>query len=152
MPDAGTSGTSPRFAVALTLAAGHNTTTKTLSSEKAKRSYLGLNTHMMILRPSLDFYALLLANAALGHFVPYTRTEQDVIESAFPPTLATHLRAARAGAVAANEGGKDTKMNTTTMIRDLFMSDYDRPGAQLTGCIVDAGAAHSDSGSRTTSS
>ena len=54
-----------------------------------------------------------------------------------------HLRAARAGAVAANQGGKDTKMNTTTMIRDLFMSDYDGPGAQLTGCIVDAGAAHS---------
>lgn len=39
---------------------------------------------MMLLRPSLELYALLTANAALGHFVPYTRTEQDVLESALP--------------------------------------------------------------------
>lgn len=52
--------------------------------ERAGRGYDGLNTHMMLLKPSPDVQAILLANAAAGHFVPYTRTEQDVLEAAFP--------------------------------------------------------------------
>ena len=38
-------------------------------SETAKRGYMGINTHMMLLRPSLDVYALITANAANGHFM-----------------------------------------------------------------------------------
>ena len=54
------------------------------SREAAKRGYVGINTHMMLLRPSLDMHALITANAASGHFIPYTRTEQDVLEALFP--------------------------------------------------------------------
>ena len=51
------------------------------STERGKRGgYDGLNTHMLLLRPSLEIFAILAANAANGHFVPYTRTEQDVLE------------------------------------------------------------------------
>jgi hypothetical protein len=57
------------------------------ASETAKRGYMGINTHMMLLRPSLDVYALITANAASGHFIPYTRTEQDVLESLLPPSV-----------------------------------------------------------------
>ena len=39
------------------------------ASETAKRGYMGINTHMMLLRPSLDVYALISANAASGHFM-----------------------------------------------------------------------------------
>ena len=39
------------------------------ASETAKRGYMGINTHMMLLRPSLDVYALITANAASGHFM-----------------------------------------------------------------------------------
>lgn len=49
--------------------------------ERGKRGFDGLNTHMIVLRPSLELFALLTSNAAAGHFIPYTRTEQDVIES-----------------------------------------------------------------------
>ena len=57
------------------------------ASETAKRGYKGINTHMMLLRPSLDVYALIAANAASGHFIPYTRTEQDVLESLLPVSV-----------------------------------------------------------------
>ena len=39
------------------------------ASETAKRGYMGINTHMMLVRPSLDVYALITANAASGHFM-----------------------------------------------------------------------------------
>ena len=39
--------------------------------------YGGFNSHMLLLRPSLDLYAILSANAAHGHFIPYTRGEQE---------------------------------------------------------------------------
>ncbi|KAJ1626345.1 hypothetical protein T492DRAFT_1033061 [Pavlovales sp. CCMP2436] len=55
--------------------------------EKAHRGYYGLNTHMMLLRPNRDVFATLMTNALRGHFVPFTRTEQDVLETMFPPEV-----------------------------------------------------------------
>ena len=48
--------------------------------------YSGFNSHMLILRPSLELHAVMSANAAKGHFIPFTRTEQDVLESMFLPS------------------------------------------------------------------
>jgi hypothetical protein len=56
-------------------------------SEKAYRGYYGLNTHMMLLRPNADTFELLMTNAIRGHFIPFTRTEQDVLETVFPPQV-----------------------------------------------------------------
>lgn len=56
-------------------------------SEKAYRGYYGLNTHMMLLRPNADVFELLMTNAIRGHFIPFTRTEQDVLETVFPPQV-----------------------------------------------------------------
>ena len=52
--------------------------------EYATRGYAGFNSHMMLIRPSRDLYAILTANAALGHFVPYTLGDQDVLETMLP--------------------------------------------------------------------
>jgi hypothetical protein len=71
-------------AAALAEAHGRGLLFQAARVERGKRGYLGLNTHMMILRPSLSIFAVLAANAATGHFIPYTRTEQDVIESTLP--------------------------------------------------------------------
>ena len=57
------------------------------STEVLGRAYRGLNTHLMLLHPSTDVFAILAANAALGHFVPFTLTEQDVVESTLPPNV-----------------------------------------------------------------
>ena len=73
---------------ALQFAERHGILFHAASSERAKRGYEGLNTHMMLLKPNRHMLALLAANAAEGHFVPYTRTEQDVLESTFPRTVA----------------------------------------------------------------
>lgn len=50
-------------------------------------AYRGFNSHMLLLKPSLELHALLSANAAQGHFIPYTRGEQDVLESLFPQSV-----------------------------------------------------------------
>ena len=42
-----------------------------------------------MLRPSEDLAALLLQNARNGHFVAYTHTEQDVIETVLTEVLHT---------------------------------------------------------------
>ncbi|KAG8463239.1 hypothetical protein KFE25_011236 [Diacronema lutheri] len=55
--------------------------------EEAYRGYHGLNTHIMLLRPNTDVFSLLMTNAVRGHFVPFTRTEQDVLETVFPPEV-----------------------------------------------------------------
>lgn len=55
--------------------------------ERAARGYNGLNTHLMLLRPSRAVFNMLLANALHGHFMTYTHTEQDVLETAFPPVV-----------------------------------------------------------------
>ena len=73
---------------ALTAAYAHGLLFHAATEETAKRGYRGLNTHLMLLRPSLDMHALITASAALGHFIPFTRTEQDVLESLLPLSLA----------------------------------------------------------------
>lgn len=75
------------------------------ASETAKRGYMGINTHLMLLRPSLDVYALITANAASGHFIPYTRTEQDVLESLLPPSVGRGADVELGGTAGDLEGG-----------------------------------------------
>lgn len=57
--------------------------------EVADRGYSGLNSHLVLMRPSADLAAILAANSERGHFIPYTLGEQDVIESLFPPVVGT---------------------------------------------------------------
>jgi len=47
------------------------------------RSYDGLNTHVMFLRPSSHIFTILQLKSEHGEFVPYTNTEQDVLETVF---------------------------------------------------------------------
>lgn len=49
-----------------------------------RMDYVGFNSHLLLLKPSLELHAVLSAAAAQGHFIPYTRTEQDVLESILP--------------------------------------------------------------------
>ena len=51
------------------------------------RGYRGLNTHLMLIRPNTAVAAIIEANSAEGHFIPYTLTEQDVLESMLPPRV-----------------------------------------------------------------
>ena len=63
------------------------------------RCYDGFNTHMMFLRPDKIAARLLLDKARFGDFVPYTNTEQDVLETVFSshaPETNMHLRPIRA--------------------------------------------------------
>lgn len=55
--------------------------------ERGYRSYRGLNSHLIIVRPSTTLFAVLAAQAESGHFIPFTRTEQDVLESTLPLSL-----------------------------------------------------------------
>jgi hypothetical protein len=56
-------------------------------AEKAKRRYWGFNTRIMFLKPNVHIFKLLADKAASGDFVPYTNTEQDVLETVFSPRL-----------------------------------------------------------------
>ena len=51
--------------------------------ERFDRSYDGLNTHVMFLRPSSRIFTLLQQKSEHGEFVPFTNTEQDVLETVF---------------------------------------------------------------------
>ena len=53
--------------------------------EVATRHYLGLNTHMFYLKPSQLLFRVLSDASTSGHYIPYTNTEQDVLESVFAP-------------------------------------------------------------------
>ena len=55
--------------------------------EVVGRPHLGMNTHLMYLRPSRLLHRLLVDKARLGDFMPYTNGEQDVIETVFAPHL-----------------------------------------------------------------
>ena len=63
--------------------------------ERYKRSYDGLNTHMMYLQPNALIMKLLRDKAKTGDFLPYTNTEQDVIETAFSPHASGVTEASR---------------------------------------------------------
>ena len=56
---------------------------RSLAAFVGPRCYNGLNTHMMYLRPDKVVGQLLLDKAKYGDFVPYTNTEQDVLETVF---------------------------------------------------------------------
>ena len=43
----------------------------------------GLNTHLMLLRPNRTVYQELLQKAATGDYIPFTNTEQGVLENYF---------------------------------------------------------------------
>lgn len=53
----------------------------------AGRSYVGLNSHRLLVTPDANIFALLLAKAASGQYFTYTNTDQDVIETIFPPSV-----------------------------------------------------------------
>jgi hypothetical protein len=55
--------------------------------EVAGRPHLGLNTHLVYLKPSSLLHQILRDKARLGDFMPYVNAEQDVIESVFPAHL-----------------------------------------------------------------
>lgn len=55
------------------------------SPETYSRRYPGLNTHLMLLRPSEETFARLIRRAIEGDYMPYTNTEQDILESHFDP-------------------------------------------------------------------
>ena len=55
--------------------------------DRTGANYTGVRTHLVLLRPSMDTFAMLMSNAIRGHWLPYTLTEQDVIETAFPPLV-----------------------------------------------------------------
>lgn len=50
-------------------------------AEKALRTYIGLNTRIMYLQPSGAIFEMLRRASISGNFLPYTTSEQDVIES-----------------------------------------------------------------------
>ena len=56
---------------------------RSLAGFTGPRCYDGLNTHMMYLRPDKVVGQLLLDKAKYGDFVPFTNTEQDVLETVF---------------------------------------------------------------------
>eukprot|EP00747_Dinoflagellata_sp_TGD_P170147 gnl/TRDRNA2_/TRDRNA2_200984_c0_seq1.p1 gnl/TRDRNA2_/TRDRNA2_200984_c0~~gnl/TRDRNA2_/TRDRNA2_200984_c0_seq1.p1 ORF type:complete len:334 (-),score=33.58 gnl/TRDRNA2_/TRDRNA2_200984_c0_seq1:57-1058(-) len=57
------------------------------SPSREGRRYWGLNTGVMVFSPSLGVFRSLVSRAASGDYVPYTNTEQDVLEFEFPPHL-----------------------------------------------------------------
>lgn len=55
------------------------------SPERFDRKYDGLNTHLMALEPSQRTFDELIQRARNGDYIPYTNTEQDVLESHYRP-------------------------------------------------------------------
>ena len=51
------------------------------SRERWARAYPGLNTHLVLLRPNPDVFDLLMSAARHALYVPYTNTEQDLLEA-----------------------------------------------------------------------
>ena len=50
-----------------------------------QRGYLGLTTHLMLLQPSPIVFRLLVDQGVSQSYVPFTNTEQDVLETVFSP-------------------------------------------------------------------
>ena len=53
------------------------------TTEVAARGFDGMNTHAMLLTPSLEVFRQLLWRASEGRYVAYTNGEQDVLEAQF---------------------------------------------------------------------
>lgn len=60
-------------------------------SETRRRRYEGVNTHLMYVEPSLDTFKTIVDRADRGLYLPYTNTEQDVLEWFFLPRLFTGI-------------------------------------------------------------
>ena len=70
------------------------------TAEAAVRGFTGLNTHLVLLAPDRDgaTFAALLARASECNYLPYTNTEQDVLEAHFTRTAAAEIEAPPADA------------------------------------------------------
>ena len=84
-PDAWLAAASARFAA---------------TAETAARGFVGLNTHLVLLAPERDgaTFGALLARASECNYLPYTNTEQDVLEAHFTWTAAAEIEAPPADA------------------------------------------------------
>jgi hypothetical protein len=58
--------------------------------EGKSRTYLGFNTRFSFVRPSTYAFKLLVDKAASGDFVPFTNTEQDVLETVYSPHVCNY--------------------------------------------------------------
>lgn len=66
--------------------------TSFMASPEGKNGYHGLNSHMMLLEPSEEVYDELIKRAHDGQYIPWTNTEQDVLESLFVPRFVAKLK------------------------------------------------------------
>eukprot|EP00172_Hildenbrandia_rubra_P004405 Plantae.Rhodophyta-Hildenbrandia_rubra.ctg8835.p1 GENE.Plantae.Rhodophyta-Hildenbrandia_rubra.ctg8835~~Plantae.Rhodophyta-Hildenbrandia_rubra.ctg8835.p1 ORF type:complete len:304 (-),score=26.75 Plantae.Rhodophyta-Hildenbrandia_rubra.ctg8835:433-1344(-) len=57
--------------------------------EKNSRGYKGLNTHFMLISPSMTMFQTIVKRAREGLYLPYTNTEQDVLEWLYQPSMFT---------------------------------------------------------------
>ena len=53
--------------------------------ETGPRNYMGVNSHIVWLRPNRHVHRMLVDAARLGNYVPFTNADQDIIESLFTP-------------------------------------------------------------------
>jgi hypothetical protein len=61
------------------------------SAEGGTRGWVGLNTHMVYAKPDVLLGKIMRDKASAGTFLPYTNTEQDVLETMFDTkTAAIH--------------------------------------------------------------
>mmetsp|Transcript_17075 Transcript_17075/g.50899 ORF Transcript_17075/g.50899 Transcript_17075/m.50899 type:complete len:411 (-) Transcript_17075:21-1253(-) len=51
-----------------------------VEGQQAKRKYVGITVHAMLLRPSQRVFAELVQKSVAGDYVPYTNGEQDILE------------------------------------------------------------------------
>ncbi len=47
----------------------------------------GLNSHLMIITPSQETFDEIITRAKQGEYIPFTNTEQDVLEALWMPRL-----------------------------------------------------------------
>jgi hypothetical protein len=59
-------------------------------SEVGERAYRGLNSRLMYLQPDRRIFELLRRAAISGNYVPYTNSEQDVLETFFSAPVLSH--------------------------------------------------------------
>ena len=50
-----------------------------------RRGYTGLQTHIMFIKPSAVVFRILVDQGLTKSYVPFTNTEQDVLETVFSP-------------------------------------------------------------------
>lgn len=58
-----------------------------LATRDIRRDWAGLDTHMVLLKPSNVTFAHLIRRSKEGDYVPFTNGDEDVLEVEFPPDL-----------------------------------------------------------------